>query len=164
MKAKLKPVAEQVIVITGASSGIGLATAREAVKRGARVVLNSRDETDLGAAAEALRAQGGEVATVVGDIADFETAKRIAETAVREFGGFDTWVNNAGVSIYGKLTEVPLEDKKRLFDTNFWGVVNGCRTAVRHLRGTGPRRAVATRTGNQRERRRVLPRRRRRRQ
>ena len=59
---------------------------------------------------------------------------RVADTAVREFGGFDTWVNDAGISIYGKLTEVPLEDKKRLFDTNFWGVVNGCRTAVRHLR------------------------------
>jgi NAD(P)-dependent dehydrogenase (short-subunit alcohol dehydrogenase family) len=118
MKAKLKPVAEQVIVITGASSGIGLATARAAIKRGARVVINSRDETDLEAAAEGMRAQGGEVATVVGDIADFETAKRIAETAVREFGGFDTWINNAGVSIYGLIRDVTLEDARLLFETN----------------------------------------------
>jgi short-subunit dehydrogenase len=56
---------------------------------------------------------------------------------VAEFGGFDTWVNNAGVSIYGKLTDVPMEDKKRLFDTNFWGVVNGCRVAVRHFTRRG---------------------------
>jgi NAD(P)-dependent dehydrogenase (short-subunit alcohol dehydrogenase family) len=137
MKAKLKPVAEQVIVITGASSGIGLATAREAVRRGARVVLNSRDETDLSAAAEALRALGGEVAVVVGDIADFETAKRTADTAVREFGGFDTWLNNAGVSIYGFIRDVTLEDARRLFETNYWGVVNGSLAAFPHLRRTG---------------------------
>jgi NAD(P)-dependent dehydrogenase (short-subunit alcohol dehydrogenase family) len=137
MKAKLKPVAEQVIVITGASSGIGLATARAAIKRGARVVINSRDETDLEAAAEGMRAQGGEVATVVGDIADFETAKRIAETAVREFGGFDTWINNAGVSIYGFIRDVTLEDARRLFETNYWGVVHGSLAAFPYLQRTG---------------------------
>ena len=62
---------------------------------------------------------------------------RVAAEAVRAFGGIDTWVNNAGVSIYGKLTEVPMADKKRLFDVNFWGVVNGCRTAVHHMRERG---------------------------
>jgi len=61
----------------------------------------------------------------------------VAEVALREFGALDTWVNNAGVSIYGKLIDVPLEDKKRLFETNFWGTVNGCRTAVRTMRARG---------------------------
>ena len=134
---KLKKIGEQVIVITGASSGIGLATARLAARRGARVVLSSRNEQDLRLACDEIRRDGGTATYVVADVADPLAVDRIAETAMREFGGFDTWVNNAGVSIYGKLIEMPLEDKRRLFDTNFWGVVHGCRTAVRHMRHRG---------------------------
>ena len=134
---KPKRVREQTIVITGASSGIGLATARMAAERGARVVLSSRNEHDLRRATEEITARGGRATYVVADVSDAGQVDRIADVAVREFGSLDTWVNNAGVSIYGKLTEVPLEDKKQLFETNFWGVVNGCRTAVRHLRAGG---------------------------
>lgn len=136
-RPKLKRLADQTIVITGASSGIGLATARMAARRGARVVLTSRNADDLQRATEEIRRGGGSAAFFVADVADPDAMDRVAEVADREFGGLDTWVNNAGVSIYGKLTEVPLEDKKRLFDTNFWGVVNGCRTALRHLRERG---------------------------
>ncbi len=134
---KPKRLREQTIVITGASSGIGLATARLAAARGARVVLTSRNEQDLRRAVEEIRSRGGSATYAAADVAQPAEVDRVADVAVQEFGGFDTWVNDAGVSIYGKLTEVPLEDKKRLFDTNFWGVVNGCRTAVRHLRHTG---------------------------
>ena len=136
-KPKLKPLADQTIVITGASSGIGLATARLAAERGARVVLSSRNEDDLRRACNQIRAQRGRAIFVVADVAVPQAVDRIAEAAVQEFGGFDTWVNNAGVSIYGKVTEIPLADKRRLFDTNFWGVVHGCRSAVRHLRDRG---------------------------
>jgi short-subunit dehydrogenase len=136
-KPKLKALADQVIVITGASSGIGLATARLAAERGARLVLASRNEEDLRRACDEIRARGGHATFVVADVAVPQAVDRIAATAIEEFGGFDTWVNNAGVSIYGKLTEVPLADKRRLFDTNFWGVVHGCRSAVRHLRERG---------------------------
>ena len=136
-KGKLKKVKDQTIVITGASSGIGLATARMAAERGARVVLTSRNEEDLRHVCDEIRADGGRATYVVADVADSQALDRVGEVAIREFGGFDTWVNNAGVSIYGKLTEMPLEDKRRLFDTNFWGVVHGCRTAVRYLRGRG---------------------------
>ena len=136
-KPKLKKLRDQVIVITGASSGIGLATARMAAERGARVVLASRNEEDLRRACDEIRRRGGRATFVVADVAVPHAVDRIGEVAVREFGGFDTWVNNAGVSIYGKLTEMPLEDKRRLFETNFWGVVHGCRTAVRRLRRTG---------------------------
>jgi short-subunit dehydrogenase len=62
---------------------------------------------------------------------------KIAERAIAEFGTFDTWVNNAAVSIFGKLDETHLDEKRRLFDVNFWGVVHGCRTAVPQLRKTG---------------------------
>lgn len=134
---KPKRLRDQVIVITGASSGIGLATARMAARRGARVVLVSRNERDLRMATEEITIRGGRAIHVVADVAVTEDLDRVAAAAVGEFGGFDTWVNNAGVSIYGKLIDVPMEDKKRLFDTNFWGVVNGCRVAVRQFARSG---------------------------
>lgn len=134
---KLKRLRDQTIVITGASSGIGLATARMAAARGARVLLTSRNEPDLRRVTQEICARGGRAAFAVADVADPEAVENVARAALREFGGIDTWVNNAGVSIYGKLDEVPLADKRRLFDTNFWGVVHGCRTAVKHLRQRG---------------------------
>jgi NAD(P)-dependent dehydrogenase (short-subunit alcohol dehydrogenase family) len=134
---KPKRLRDQVIVITGGSSGIGLATARMAAARGACVVLTSRNERDLRVAVQEIDARGGRATHVVADVAIPEDMDRVADIAIREFGGFDTWVNNAGVSIYGKLIDVPMEDKKRLFDTNFWGVVNGCRTAVKYLARRG---------------------------
>jgi short-subunit dehydrogenase len=134
---ELKPVSRQVIVITGASSGIGLATAKMAARRGARVVLSSRDEEDLRRAAEEIRREGGSVAWVVADVADRDAVQKVADTAIREYGGFDTWVNNAGVSIYGRLEEVSLEDARRLFETNYWGVVHGSLAALAHLRERG---------------------------
>jgi short-subunit dehydrogenase len=134
---KPKRLRDQVMVITGASSGIGLATARLAARRGARVVLTSRNERDLRMATDDITVRGGRAVHVVADVAVAEDLDRVATAAVSEFGGFDTWVNNAGVSIYGKLTDVPMEDKRRLFDTNFWGVVNGCRTAVHHFAQRG---------------------------
>jgi short-subunit dehydrogenase len=136
-KWKPKRLRDQVIVITGASSGIGLATARMAAARGARVVLTSRNERDLRVAAEEIDVRGGRATHVVADVAVPEDMDRVADVAIREFGGFDTWVNNAGISIYGRLVDVPLDDKRRLFDTNFWGVVHGCRTAVRQLAARG---------------------------
>ena len=137
MRIKLTKLRDQAIVITGASSGIGLTTAEMAAAAGARVVLSSRNEDDLRAAVERIRTKGGRAIFVVADVADAEAVEEVGRRARQEFGGFDTWVNNAGVSIYGKVTEIPLADKRRLFDTNFWGVVHGCRSAVRHLRETG---------------------------
>lgn len=134
---KLKPLSQQVIVITGASSGIGLATAQAAARQGAKVVLFSRDEDDLGRAAAEIRADGGEVAHAVGDVADFEAMKRLADTAMRAFGRIDTWVNNAGVSIYGPIVDVPIDDARRLFETNYWGVVHGSLVARYHLASEG---------------------------
>ncbi|HEX5723873.1 MAG TPA: SDR family oxidoreductase [Longimicrobiaceae bacterium] len=137
MGIKLKPLAEQVVVVTGASSGIGLATAREAARRGARVVLAARDEPELRRICDEIRTAGGEAVYAVCDVADPQQVWEVAETAVREFGGFDTWVNNAGVSIYGELENVPLEDARRLFDVNYWGMVHGCMAALPHLRREG---------------------------
>src|SRR4051812_13989483 len=116
MRIELKPVREQTIVITGASSGIGLATAQEAARRGAKVMLTSRDGEDLRAAVEEIRANGGVASWMAADVAERNALEQVAETAVRELGGIDTWVNNAGVSIYGRLVDVSIDDAHRLFE------------------------------------------------
>ena len=103
MRVHLKPVEDQIIVITGATSGIGLVTAKMAAKRGARLVLVGRDEKALRDIETDIRRDGGEAIFVVADVADEDAMMAVAETTLREFGGFDTWVNNAGVSIYGKV-------------------------------------------------------------
>jgi NAD(P)-dependent dehydrogenase (short-subunit alcohol dehydrogenase family) len=137
MAIRLKPIKDQVIVITGASSGIGLATALEAARRGARVVLASRDEADIKKATDQISQKGGQAMPVVVDVGDQASVEALAEQAIVAYDRIDTWVNNAGVSIYGKLEEVPLEDAHRLFETNYWGVVHGSLAAVPHLKQHG---------------------------
>jgi NAD(P)-dependent dehydrogenase (short-subunit alcohol dehydrogenase family) len=137
MKPHLKNLSNQTVVITGASSGIGMATARLAARRGARVVLAARGAHGLRDAENAIRTDGGEVACVVADVAQEGNVRRIAEAALDRFGGFDTWVNNAGVSVYGRIEDVPIEDQRRVFETNYWGTVYGCRVALEHLRQRG---------------------------
>jgi short-subunit dehydrogenase len=140
MTPRLKPIKDQVIVITGASSGIGLVTARMAAKQGARVVLTARNHEALQRAAEDITADessGGMATYLAADVSDESALRRVAEEAVARFGRIDTWVNGAGVSVYGRLMDISLDDQRRLFETNFWGVVIGSRTAVPYLRKGG---------------------------
>lgn len=137
MNLKLKKLSDQTIVITGASSGIGLITARMAAKRGARVVLSARNEEVLCSVTDEIKAAGGKASYVVADVGRFDEVQKIADEAVGRFGGIDTWVNNAAVSIYGPVLDQSLEDQRRLFETNYWGVVHGCMVACAHLREHG---------------------------
>lgn len=137
MGLKLKPLKSQTIVITGASSGVGLATAKMAAEQGANVVLTARNEDALRQATDEINAEGGHAIFVVADVADKDALQKVADTAMERFGGFDTWVNDAGLAIIGRLEEITEEDARRMFDTNFWGVVNGTRIAAAHLKGKG---------------------------
>jgi short-subunit dehydrogenase len=137
MKLRLKKLHEQTIVITGASSGIGLVTARMAARQGARLVLAARSEQALDQLRDEITEAGGEAVCVVADVGHEAEVQQIANTAFNRFDGFDTWVNNAGVSIYGNILDVEVTDMRRLFETNFWGVVYGSRIAAAHLREHG---------------------------
>ena len=132
-----KPLHQQVMVITGASSGIGLATALAAADQGVKLVLASRNQEALADVVAQITESGGQAIYVVADVGEREQVQRIADAAIEQFGGFDTWVNDAGLGIWGRLEEVSDEDHRRLFDTNFWGVVYGSLVAVAHLRQRG---------------------------
>jgi len=137
MKVRLKKLRDQVIVLTGASSGIGLVTTRMAAQRGARLVLAARSDPELQQLVQEIRARGGQAVAVAADVGKPEDIQRIADTASAHFGGCDTWVNNAGVTSFGRIEEIAMEDHRHLFETNFWGMVYGSLAAVRLLRPHG---------------------------
>ena len=138
MTPQLKPLSQQTIVVTGASSGIGLVTARMAAKQGAKVVLAARNEDALRQLEQEINSAGGQATYVVADVGNEEDHRKILDAAIQKFGGVDTWVNNAGASIYGRIEQVPTDDAKRLFNTNFWGVFYGSKMALEHLKTRGP--------------------------
>jgi len=134
MAKSLKPISEQVIVITGATSGHGLCTAQKAAAAGAKVMLAARDEDVLLQVCDEIRDQGGTADYVVTDVGVESDIQHLADRTIERFGGFDTWVNNAGIGMYGDILEVPTEDHRKIFETNYWGVVYGSLTAARHLK------------------------------
>jgi short-subunit dehydrogenase len=137
MTVSLKPLDQQVVVVTGASSGIGLATALMAAQRGAKVVMAARSAQTLEIIERHIAENGGEALAVPADVSDRQQVEQIARRALERFGRIDTWINNAGISIFGRIDEVSDEDSRRLFETNYWGVVYGSLVALSHLRAAG---------------------------
>jgi short-subunit dehydrogenase len=136
-KPHLKPLNEQIIVLTGGTSGIGLTTARLLARRGAALFLIARNEGALRSVCEEIVRSGGKADFAVADVADRDALEEAAGKAVRTFGRFDSWINDAGAFIYGRLDEVSLADQRRLFDVTYWGMVHGTLVAAERLRRTG---------------------------
>jgi short-subunit dehydrogenase len=137
MPVRLKPLDQQVVVVTGATSGNGLAIVEQAVARGAAVVAVARGEPDLAALQARIARDGGRIAICGADVSDPAAVERVAACAHEAFGGFDSWINNAGTGTYGTLEQVPLDDHRRVFDVNYFGTLHGSLVAARHLRQRG---------------------------
>lgn len=126
-----------VMVITGASSGIGRATALEWARKGGSVVLAARSREVLEEVSAACVEYGGRAHIVQADVSIEEDVNKIAEEAITTFGKIDVWLNNAAVMIFGRFDEIPTEDILRLINTNLCGYIYGARAAVRRFRAQG---------------------------
>jgi short-subunit dehydrogenase len=132
-----RPLSEQVVVITGASSGIGRETARRFAQHGASVVLAARNGDALREVAQEVEAAGGKALTVPVDVADAEQVQRLADQAVSQFGRIDTWVNNAGVGVFGSVDQLAPDEIRRVIEVDLLGTIYGSRAALPYLRQTG---------------------------
>ena len=123
----------EIAVITGASAGIGRASAREFARRGCTVVLVARGLDGLKAAAAEVEQLGGRALVIQADVADAAQVDRAADQAVEEFGRIDIWVNNAFAGIFSRFMDMSLEEFRRVVDVTFFGQVHGTRAALRHM-------------------------------
>ncbi|MCF0095433.1 putative oxidoreductase SadH [Micromonospora sp. MH99] len=128
---------DSTVVITGASSGIGTATAYALARRGAAVVLAARSEPALRQVAQRCRELGGRAVAVPTDVTDLESVQRLADRAVGEFGRIDAWVNNAAVSAVGLFDEIPVAEFRRVLEVNLLGTVHGIKAALPYLGAAG---------------------------
>lgn len=132
----MKNFTNKTVIVTGASSGIGEALAREFATRGARVVLGARSIQKLQLIAGEIRDRGGEAVYCAVDVTKPEECRELIDTAVREFGGVDVLVCNAGLSMRALFDDVDLDVLHRLMDVNFWGTVNCCKYALPYLQAS----------------------------
>jgi NAD(P)-dependent dehydrogenase (short-subunit alcohol dehydrogenase family) len=133
----MRPLAEQVVVITGASSGIGLCTARHLAARGARVVVTARNAGALERLVREIEATGGHALAVPAEVTSEEELRAVAEQAVERFGRIDTWINNAAVFIQGEVEDITREEFRRVIDVNLLGYINGSKHALEQMKRQG---------------------------
>lgn len=132
-----RPHAGKVAVVTGASSGIGYATALEFAKQGYHVVIAARRKQELESVALECREYGIDTLVHPTDTTDEVAVQQLAATAVKQFGVIDIWVNNAGVSAYGDFLDTPTEDFRQVMETNLMGYVHGAKAALRQFKAQG---------------------------
>src|SRR5215218_7817550 len=134
---QLKPIDEQVVVLMGASSGIGRESALRFARKGARVVVSARGEDGLASLVEEIRGDGGEATYVVADTSQFDQVEAVAERAVEEYGRLDTWVHLAAVGLFATFEETTPEEFGRVIDVNLMGQVYGAMAALSHIKREG---------------------------
>ena len=123
-----------VVVITGASAGVGRATARRFARDGARIGLIARDPSRLEAAAEDVRMGGGDALVLPADVADAEAVDAAAARVEEALGPIDLWINNAMTSVFARTWEVTPEEFRRVTEVNYLGFVHGTLAALRRMR------------------------------
>ena len=130
-----RPLGNKVVVITGASSGVGRAVARAVGEHGARVALIARGREGLEAAAREIERAGGESLVLPLDLADARAVDDAADRIVATWGQIDVWVNDAMVSVFAPIAEMTAEEYRRVTEVNYLGTVHGTMAALRHMRG-----------------------------
>lgn len=123
----------KVVIVTGASSGIGLATAEAFAREGAKVVLAARRNNELMKIEENLRSSGYDVLAVTTDVTSEEACRNLIDKTIEKYGKIDILINNAGLSMRALFKDVDLKVLRQLFDVNFWGAVNCTKYALPHL-------------------------------
>jgi NAD(P)-dependent dehydrogenase (short-subunit alcohol dehydrogenase family) len=134
---KLKPIEQQVVVLMGASSGIGRLAALAFARRGARVVVSARSTEGLESVVEEIRSRGGQAIAVPADARELDQVQQVADEAVAAFGRIDTWVQLAAVAVYAQALQTTPEEFKQVIDVNLLGAVHGAMAAIPHLRREG---------------------------
>jgi short-subunit dehydrogenase len=124
----------QTVVLTGASAGVGRATAREFARRGARIALLARNEQALEATAAEVRNDGGTAIVVPTDVADAGQVEAAADRAERELGPIDVWVNDAMASVFGRVRQIDPQDFRRVTEVTYLGTVYGTMAALARMR------------------------------
>jgi NAD(P)-dependent dehydrogenase (short-subunit alcohol dehydrogenase family) len=137
MKIKLKPIGVQVVVIFGASSGIGRLAALDFARRGSKVVVSARSEEGLKSLVEEIEAEGGEAFYIIADAADFEQVKAVADKTVERYGRLDTWIHSAATFIFATVEKTDPDEYKRLIEVNLLGQIYGAKAALPHLKKNG---------------------------
>jgi NAD(P)-dependent dehydrogenase (short-subunit alcohol dehydrogenase family) len=133
-----RPLDEQVVIVVGATSGIGRESALRFARHGARLIVTARDEAALGRLADELHAEGSPgVATIAGDVADPSHAPAIVELATMRFGRVDTWAHVAGVEVYATLEETTPDEFRRVIEVNLLGTAYAAMAALPALRASG---------------------------
>jgi len=128
-----KRLSEQVVAITGASSGVGRAVARAFAAAGARVGLIARGVDGLNAAAREIGRAGGEALVLPTDVSHAAEVQKAAHAVVERWGRIDTWVNDAVVSVFSPVVEMTPEEYRRVTEVNYLGTVYGTLAALRHM-------------------------------
>ena len=134
---ELKPIEQQVVVVFGASSGIGRETALRFAQRGAKLVVAARSEAGLQSLVDEIRGEGGEAVAVPANVTNLEQVKAVAAAAVEQYGRLDTWVHVAGVGVYATFEQMTPREFKRIIDVNLVGAVYGAMAALPFLREGG---------------------------